>query len=233
MIYIVHGENLSYSRNIILNQQKKLRVSSRTELSVADITPAQIKDMCHSFDLFGEPPFIVLDISQAGRMKLDGYAEAVTGIPEQTTLIIMSDKELSQANAFIKNAAAIKAKVVLGIKKPSANIFKFVDMVYEKKREQAYKELRRLLEEDQDPFYLFSMLVFGLRNLSISKTESPLAAKMAPFIRSKAKKQAEGFSQESLKALYKEVYEMDKKMKTGGVSPDVAIPYTVEKIINV
>jgi len=232
MLYIVHGENLSYSRNIILNQQKKLGFSNRTEIDISEVTPQQLKDMTMSFDLFGKPPFIVFNISGAGRMKLDEYVEALKRIPEQTTLIILSDKELSKTNAFIKNRSEIKAKIVLGQKKPSANIFKFIDFVYNKKRNQAYKELKNLLIEDQDPFYLFSMLIYGLRNIAFVKYGSPQTKKMSPFVKARATSQKRGFSDESFLRLYKELYELDKSMKTGIISSEVVIPYAVEKILN-
>jgi DNA polymerase III delta subunit len=207
MIYIVHGENFSYSRNIILNQQKKLRSSSRTEIAINDISPNQLKDVCNSFDMFGTPPFIVLDISKAGRMNLEPYIEAVTNLPVETTLIIMSSKDLPVGNFFIKNAAKIGAKVVKNERKISSNIFKFIDSVFNGRRETIYKELSKLMKDDVDQFYLFSMILYG------------------------ARKNHNKFGDNGLKTLFMELYKIDKNVKTGNISPELFIPYTIEKIL--
>lgn len=207
MIYLVHGENFAYSRNIVLNQQKKLSAQNRVEISINDTTPAQLQDLTTSFDMFGNPPFVVLDISGAGRMNVEEYIQALKKVPQETTLIILSSKTLSKSNPFIKEAGTLSIKVVFNEKKAEGNIFKFVDLLFNANRNGVYKELQNLILEDQDPFYIFSMILYG------------------------ARKYHHKFKGESLKNLFKELYQIDIKIKTGAISPDMFIPYTVEKIL--
>jgi hypothetical protein len=157
--------------------------------------------------MFGTPPFIVLDISKAGRMNLEGYIDAISKLPIETTLIVMSSKDLPSANIFIKNADKLGAKIVKNEKKVSSNIFKFIDQIFNGRREVIYKELNKLIADDVDPFYLFSMILYGVR------------------------KNNKRFRNDKLKNLFKELYTIDKNVKTGNISPEVFIPYTIEKII--
>jgi DNA polymerase III delta subunit len=230
MIYIVHGEDLSYSRNIILNQQKKLGMPARIEVSVSDVSPQQLQENITTFDIFGTPPFIVLDVSGSGRMKLDDYVKILEKTPDKTTLIILSSKELSKTNAFIKNASKLGAKVVLAQKKPSSNVFRFVDYIYNGSRRQAYQEYKKLMEDGEDSFYLLSMILYGLRNISYAKYNSPEFGKIAPFAKSKAIEQSKHYEEKEIVKLYKDLYKLDKELKTGIILPEAAIPLIMEKI---
>ncbi len=207
MIYLVHGENLSQSRNIILNQQKKLGVPNRIELSVADTPPEQLLVSCSSFDIFGTPPFVVLDISLAGRKNLDDYIEPLKKIPPESTLIILAARNLPASSPFIKKSAELNLKVVLNERKPTSNIFKFIDSLFNANRNSTYKELQKLTIEDQDPFYMFSMILYGVR------------------------KNHRKFGEEGFKKVIKEMYDIDKAVKTGGISTEVFIPFAVEKLL--
>ena len=111
MIYIVHGDDLSKSRALIQNQQKKLNIETRIEINITDTTPEDIYEKSHSNDLFGNPPFIVLDVTGLGRANADKFIEKLEQIPLATTLIILSGKSLPQTNVFIKNSAKLKAKI--------------------------------------------------------------------------------------------------------------------------
>lgn len=206
MVYLVHGENYSYSRKIISSQQKKLGVETKTEVDLEDVTPEQLKALCTYFDIFGTPPFIVFNISKAGRQNLEPYTKIITDVPQETTLIILSSKDLSSTNIFVKEAKNLGINVVRNQKIPESNIFRFIDALYKGNRFLTYKELSKLIKEDQDPFYIFSMILYG------------------------ARKNASSIGEEKTKQLFLDLYNTDKILKTGGIDPEIAIPYTVEKV---
>lgn len=233
MIYILHGENLALARSLILNLQKKLNVEERREFGLLDITPSQLLEAVTTFDLFGNPPFVVFDITNMGRTNVDDYIKVLYQVPSPANLIILAAKELTASNAFIKAAPDLKAKVVLSASKPTANVFKFLDSLFSQNRSSAYTELRNLIVSGEDHFYLFSMTLYQLRNIAHAKFNSPRFNKLAPFVKSKAKKLAERFSQEQIKEFYSYFYSLEKDSKTGKISIDVAIPLAVEKVLNV
>ncbi len=239
MIIILHGENLTKSRSIISQLKTKLDLktsdenldSLKKELDIADITPSLLKETIFSYDLFSEPPFIILDISSAGRKSLDDYLEILENVPTEVTLVIYSKKELSKANFFIKNAGKLKAKVVENFQEPNSNIFAFVDAVWAKDRKKSYEEYKNLIIDGEEPFYVFTMLLFGLRNIAYAKFDSPELKRNAPFVVQKSTKQAKIHSDEKILALYHTAYHIDKNLKTGKINIEHAIPLLMEKVL--
>lgn len=231
MIFIIHGENFSKSRDNVLKIQNKFDINNKVELDVLDITPNQLQEQALSFDIFSKAPFIVLNISKAGRKNLTDYVNVLKEIPKKANIVVLSNKSLSKTNAFIKAKKELNAKEVYNTQTLNTNVFKFINYVFDKNRTASYKELRNLLLEDTDPFYLFSMLIYGLRNLALAKFDSASFNKVSSFARSKAKIQAENFSTSQILSLYKHFYEIDKNVKTGKMSSEILVPYAIEKVI--
>ena len=230
MIYIFHGENLSSSREQILKIQKANNFESKTEISIENTTSQQLSDIILSFDFFGNVPFVVLDISNVGRSNVDDFIKVLKKAPEQSIVVILSSKELSKANAFIKAVSELKAKVFFSKKISESNIFNFIDNVFLGKRDVGYKSLAVLMNDNPDPIYILTMLEYALRNIAYIKFNSPLVSKMSPFTKIKAVNQSRLFSEEAVKDLYEFFYNIDLDSKTGEISEDILIPFCMEKI---
>lgn len=232
MVYIVHGEDLSKSRGLIQNQQKKTGAESRIEVEISDITPEELYEKGCSNDLFGNPPFIVLDITNAGRTNTEPYIEKIIKLPEPTTLIILSGKSLPKTNTFIKNAEKIKAKLNLNESKPQSNIFNFVDSVFYKQREKSYNELSKLLKDGVSPFEIISMLFYALRTVTAAKIESPSYSKMHDFVKRKAQTQSKLFTKEQLIKIFEEFRKLDMKSKLSEIEEELLVPVAIETVLN-
>jgi DNA polymerase III delta subunit len=232
MIYIVHGEDTSKSRSLILNHQKKLGVPEKVLLDVKSASPNELYERSISTSLFGEAPLIILDVTDAGRSNMEGFIETMKKIPEATTLIVFSTKQLSKTNAFISNAAQLKAKVLENTVFADANIFKFTEVLYSKNRPGTYRELNKLLSEDYDPFYIFSMVLYGIRNLAKVLWSAPSTHKMKPFQLDKNRATLEHFSEDKVKQLFADLYDIEKKAKTGQVPIDMMLTLGIEKVLN-
>jgi len=232
MIYIVHGDDIVKSRFQIINQQKKLDAKNKVELDINEITPAELHQVVYSNDLFGNTPFIVLNITRARRLNLKPFAEIVLNTPEKTNLIVLAEKELPKSNAFIKLSKNKNIKVLVNKSTPKGNVFKFMDSVFYKQREVAYQEYGKLLAEDMSPFEIFSKILFGLNAVLNVTFDSPSVGKLHPFVKSKALRQAKSFSKESLIKLLDELYSLDKQVKTGGIDIENLIPLVIEKVLD-
>lgn len=231
MIFVIHGDNFSRTRKVVTELQQKLGVTNKQEADINNITPQQLKEMCGSYDLFSTPPFVVIDISGAGRKNLSEYMEVLKAVPPEVNVVIQSNKELSKANIFIKNASGLKAKTVLSNIEPTSDVFKLIDALFTRNRKNTYKELRNLLNDDAEPYYILTMISYGLRNLAYAVTGSPLLNKMHPFAKSKALTQAKNYDENRLKELYALLYKTDKDMKTGKMHPEIAPTYVIEQIL--
>ena len=232
MIYIVHGEDLSKSRILIQNQQKKLNAESRIEIDITEVTPEILFEKGCSSDLFGNPPFIVLDVTKAGRLNLEGFLEKIEKIPVSTTIIILSGKSLPKTNIFLKNSQKLKARVNINESLPKSNVFNFVDAVFYKQRDKSYKELSKLLNDGVSPFEIFSMLFYGLRNVSSAKFDSPSFKKMHPFVKSKSQSQSKLFSESELVNFFEEFRKIDMKSKLSEINEELLIPIAIETVLN-
>ena len=228
MIYIVHGENVTASRNYIIGLQK----DARQEVDITGTSADALYSVCRSNDMFGAKPAVVFDVSKMGRTNADDYVKVLSGAPADTLMIIYSDKELSAANPFIKNAAMLKARIVENKQVAATAVFKFVDAAFSGNRAQSYKELRNLIVSAEDPIYILSMLEYGLRNVAYAKFSSPEYEKASPFVKSKAKSQSQKFPEEKIEKLFGQFYAFDLRVKTGFIPADLVLVLAVEAILD-
>lgn len=232
MVYIVHGDNPSLSRALIQNQQKKLETESKIEIDINDTSPEDFFEKTHSGDLFGKSPFVVLDVTKAGRTNVEKYIEVLKNVPKETVIIVYSEKSLSSTNAFIKRCKEMDAKVISNDVEKDSNIFKFIDALFYKNRQTAYKELRKLKTNQSSPFEIFPMILYGLRTIAGAKFNSPSFMKTGGFVKNKATTQAKGFSQDQIKKLFMIMYELDRGSKFGEVDPEMLVTLATESVLN-
>ncbi len=231
MRFVLHGENIPAIRNYILNLQERHKATSKNEFSILDVSSNELSDLVSTPDMFGAKQIVVLDITKMGRMRPKEHIEVITKASNDVVFVIIAQKQLPRTNIFIKNANQLNAKVMSFQAPPPANVFKFVDLVFAKNRSASYKELKKLMLSGEDPIYIFSMLVYGLRGIAYAKFGSPELSKLPPFVRSKVTKQANNFEKEILFDLYNKFYEFDRGAKVGKVSPEVLVPLAIEKVL--
>lgn len=230
MIYILHGDNLSRSRSLVVNQQKKIMSANKTELDIKDATPAQLKTALISVDFFGNAPFVVFSASTNLKILKD-YVEVIFQTPEETVLIVVAPRSLPMTNPLIKKAADVGAKVLESNAPPASNIFSFIDALFALNRKRTYLELAKLQKDLEDPIKIFTMMVYGLRNLALVKFNSPGAQKLDPFVKRKSERMSKNFNGGDLKKVYSDFYQLDVDLKTGGISTDMVLTVATEKIL--
>lgn len=224
MIFIIHGENYARSREYVGEIKEKVKAKNVSEISVEDVTPVQLFDVLTSGDIFGNNPFVVFDISNAGRKNMDAYINFFEKVSNNTLLIIITSKELAATNVFIKNSTKLNAKIINNKAYPTSNVFAFVDSVFAFDRTGSYKELHKLTTSGEDQIGIFSMMVWSLRNIANAKLNS--AARVQPRFYSIAKR----FSEDDIKYLYDEFYTLDKNVKLGLILQDILVPTAIEKV---
>jgi DNA polymerase III delta subunit len=231
MIYILHGEDYPSSRQFITDLLKENNIEKKTELGITDTSPEEVAGILSSVDMFGSTPLLVLNTTKQGRMKVDAYIEVLANVPEETPVVIITERELKSTNAFIKNAQKLGAQIKQFKMEKRSNVFNFVDSVYYGNRKKSYQELKSLILSGDDPFYIFSMLQYGLRSIAYAKFSSAAFNRLPPFMKSKIQKQAESLTKKQVKVLYAYFYKLDRDVKIGKVDPEMLIPMAVEKVL--
>jgi len=114
----------------------------------------------------------------------------------------------------------------------TANVFAMVDAIGRRDGRTALRALHKLLDENEAPLYLLSMIVrqfrilIQVKELSAAGLAASTIAKRAglhPFVAEKAGRQAMNFSMGQLEVIYARLLETDLAIKTGQVEEVLAL----------
>ena len=144
----------------------------------------------------------------------------------------------NQVTTVTKVCPEIKREDVELLVKPKieTDIFQTINAIAARNKKMALKLLKAHLEKGDSPFYLFSMINFQFRNLLIIKdlierNLSPYSlSHLHPYVIKKSIPLLEKFSFSELKKIYQKIFQLDFDIKTGKISPEVAIDLLITEI---
>ena len=115
------------------------------------------------------------------------------------------------------------------------NIFKTIDFIASKEKERALFLLHQHLEKGDSPLYLLSMIVFQFRNLllikeKINEGKSIWKLKWHPFLIKKTFRLSQKFTLTELKKIYQKIFQIDLGIKTGRITPELALDLFIARI---
>jgi DNA polymerase-3 subunit delta len=120
----------------------------------------------------------------------------------------------------------------------TTDIFKTIDALAIKDKKGALSLIHNHFKKDDEPLYLFGMIVYQFRNLILVKflqeqakksgrflniAEIITRTKLHPFVARKTIQQASKFNLEELHKKYQRLFNLDIEMKTGKIEPLAAI----------
>lgn len=168
-------------------------------------------------------------------------------IPEVLSSFIGND--LWQLSKEIEKLATYKIKkkekvtledVNLLVKsKIETDIFGTIDAISSKDKKRALNLLHQHLKKGDSPLYLFSMIKFQIGNLLIVKDlvekQMPFPyiisqSNLHPFVARKSYRLSQKFSLEHLKRIYRKIFKLELKIKTGKIDPVLALDILVTEI---
>lgn len=153
-----------------------------------------------------------------------------------------ADNELFKLACYIEEGQTITEEDVAALTPyvPESNIFKMVDAIAEGNAGIALQLLHRLLnEKDQEAIPTFGMVIRQFRLLLQTKEHlmtggSPgevyTVAGVRPFVGQTLARQARGFSLDTLEDIYRHLGELDLKMKTGQITPELALDLFISEL---
>jgi len=144
--------------------------------------------------------------------------------------------EVKKLSAF-KKGGRVEVKDVELLVKPKINtdIFKTIDAIALRRKSQALDLLHRHLEKGDNPLYLLTMINYQFRNIlevkDLLEKGKPLSrCKLHPFVVRKSFQQAQRFSFQELKKIYRKIFEADYNIKTGKLEPQTALDLLIAEI---
>jgi DNA polymerase-3 subunit delta len=124
--------------------------------------------------------------------------------------------------------------------KIDGNIFSAIDALGAGNIREAMKLFHDNLEKGEDPFYIFSMIVYQFRNMIkiadlkdrgiASEYEISRLTKMHPFVIRKTLSQARFFTYERIKNIYRKLSQFDSAVKTGKMDMKLALDKFVAEL---
>jgi DNA polymerase III delta subunit len=231
MLYLLHGNDVSATRNYIVSFIAE-KNAYKKEVSLADFAETNFLSEMLAVSMFDSTYVFVIDVSD-NFDDIEATLEVFsTAVPQSTDIILFSGKTIPKNNKTYKSLVGADAKVVSFKKEENTGlIFKFVDSVFELNRKKTYLQAQQLFNQDVVPFYIFSMLLYGLRNVAHAKFNSAKFNKMSPFVKNKSKKQAENFTEAQVLNLFEVFYKLDVKVKTGVILPDLLVSLAIESVL--
>lgn len=213
MLRIIHGENVVQSRNELAkiidqsrqNNQKVLRFEAKS------LTLAELEQALGSTSLFGDNESIILEglHSLPKSKKKDALISLVSNNSTSSNLDVILWEKRSLTTTMLKKFPHSREMLF----KLTNQLFKWLDMISpENKTKMAQLKVFHQALEDNGEQMCFMMLVRQIRLLI--QTKDGGRTKGAPFMISKLKKQAQGFSLEKLLSVYAHLLDLDIGMKT-------------------
>ncbi len=166
-------------------------------------------------------------------------------VPE--VLIEFTGNNLWQLSNEIKKLATYKAKGEITLEdvgllvesKIETDIFGTIDAISSEDKKRALDLLHHHLKKGDSPLYLFSMIKFQISNLLVVKDliekQMPFSSVISqsnlhPFVAKKSYRLSQKFSLEQLKKIYRKIFKLELKIKTGKIDPVLALDILVTEI---
>lgn len=215
MVIIIHGDDTVSSRKYFLEQKQK----SNNPLSF-DGKSLTLTDLIQAFEggsLFNDDKSIFIEDFFSTRKPSKELEEIVSYVQKINTgdIFFWEGKEITKKTAsLIKNAATKPFNL-------PKNIFQFLDSL-KPKNSNAIVLFHDTIK-NSDVEMIFFMMIRQFRLLlalsdDSSSEEIDEVKRLAPWQKSKLKKQAAYFSTHELKNIYHKLYEIDLAQKTGKLS---------------
>jgi DNA polymerase III delta subunit len=219
MIYLLHGGDLVSSRKKL----EKIRSGyDRTNIEVfnsKDIDYPVFALQFSTISMFDNKRLIVVE----GKIDPSQFDLGKIVSQKDVDLVIWVDSQLRSNDSLITQVTKHAGIVELYEEKPDAVIFPFLDAVAKRSRIAAMKEYSSLLESDQDPIYIHTMLVWQFRMLLAPE-------KASGFVKKKVAEFSRNFSFDELRKIYYLLLQIEIQLKTGEGIPHVLLEQFILKI---
>jgi len=208
---ILHGEdaNKSYGRLIILTEELKSKQIEVITYDATELDITHLRQEIGSSSLFGSTKCFVIKNLLSGT-KSKNKDKLIDLINQETSheIILWENKNLSATILKKFSKAKVEGFSI------SPVIFKFLDSLRPHNTQNILLSWKKLLNEGTEPEFVFAMSVRQIK-LLIQAKSGPSFIKLAPYPTRLITQQATYFTLDHLLYLYKNLSDIDIKIKTG------------------
>jgi DNA polymerase III subunit delta len=215
---------------LVFVEREKLSDSNKI-LKLAQSTPSGFEKLFTAAK--DSTSWIIKRAEETYGAKIEPRAAAALSSVTQGDLRL-ADNELLKLVSYADGARTITEPDVALLTPyvAEASMFEMVDALAEGRGQTALRLIHRLLEQQEDVFSLYGMIVRQFRLLLLAKehlttggTPADLAdtLRIHRFVAQKVAQQTRSFSLEQLERIYHALLDYDVKIKTGRIEPELAL----------
>lgn len=129
-------------------------------------------------------------------------------VADNLSIVAWFDHQVNEKKPIMDFFKKQKAEILLFEEEREVSVFPFLDLLVSSDN-RAFLELEKLKKAGFDIQYIITMIFYLLRNLAATPKNAP------SFVRQKLEKQRRNFPEEKIAELYKNILEIDFKIKSG------------------
>ncbi len=212
MITIIHGDDLTTSRNYLVDLKKTLE--NPITFTSDNLTFLNILQALKGNELFNNQNNIFID-------ELLSSKKTVADSEKIINLIKNTDKNIYfwEKNELTKTTLSIFPKAQVKLFKIPQNIFNFLDNIKSDSKENVINFHKTLDSAESDAIFYMIIRQFRLLiALTSTGDEIDEIKRLAPWQKEKLKRQTNLFPIGKLKEIYNELFKIDLKTKTGEIT---------------
>ncbi len=215
---MLHGQGIVSSRNKLAEIKKTLASNAEVEVLDGGSNLEQILSALSNSSLFSEQRAVILENSPQD-LSLESLDNP------NLTLVLWFNNELDQRKKLFKELKSLDAQILFFPESKEVSVFPFLDLLANS-NPNVYLELEKLKKSGFDIFYLITMVFYLLRGLIYLPPSSP------SFVKQKNANLRKKFSDEKIKNLYRQVLELDFKLKSGLIEKSQAEVLLIRQFSN-
>lgn len=210
-LLLLHGPAIEASRRKLQELRKKFNPDDVLVFEKGENTGGILASL-QTVSIFDRERLVIVENPTSPLTR-----EALTGYQLQTTLVLWFDHTVD-----IKKWPGFE--YLFFSESKEVTVFRFLDYLATQDA-RAFLEAEKLKKERFDVHYFITMVFYLLRNLIATPKTAP------PFVKKKIAEQRSNFSKERLINLYKDILEIDFKLKSGLLEKDQAEFLLINKFI--
>jgi DNA polymerase III delta subunit len=207
MIHLIHGDDPTRSREYFAKQ----KTSDSITYDAENLSLIELAQTLQGSGLFGGGTVVFIENLFGRKAK------------NATEIIELLNTNSKQSEIYIYSDKLLPAKSLKEFKNSEDTVFKVPQTIWAyvdglRPDSRSNLKLFHSALDSNEPEYIFSMLVRQFRLLLGLNSGIDEIKRLAPWQIGKLQKQRSYFGEEKLKDVYKSIYTIDKKTKTGGTN---------------
>lgn len=210
MIHIIHGDDIVSSRNRVSELTSEL--SHVIRLDAEKASDADLVHALSSTDMFEEKKCVVIEkLLKLDKKNTEKLLELITNMSNTTTLVLWHNTELSKVALGKYKSAKVEVFLLPKL------FFTFLDTLSPLSMDREIELLTKMQNVEAEQ--IFYAMIKRIRQLLLvkSNSNSEELVKMSPWQLGKVQTQSRSWTVQQLENIYKLLFELEIKMKSGGL----------------